>query len=227
MGILERFSTIMKSNINALLDKAEDPAKLIDQYLRDAREDLAEVKKATAEVMANEKSAQRAVDECTDNIHRYEDAARNAVRAGNDADARTLLGKKQQFETQLAGLNQNLEVAKANSDKMRQMHDKLVGDIADLETRRDTVKAKVATAKAQETVNKMTGAGDKTGKTLDAFARMEAKADKMLDSATAMADLNESAARDDAADLAKKYAVNGASVDDELARLKAEIADKT
>lgn len=45
MGILTRFTDIMKSNINALLDKCEDPAKMIDQTLRDLREDLAEVKK--------------------------------------------------------------------------------------------------------------------------------------------------------------------------------------
>ena len=48
MGILTRFTDIMKSNINALLDKCEDPAKMIDQTLRDLREDLAEVKKETA-----------------------------------------------------------------------------------------------------------------------------------------------------------------------------------
>ena len=53
-NILDRFSTIIKSNINALLDKAEDPAKMIDQYLLDLRENLAEVKRETAGVMAEE-----------------------------------------------------------------------------------------------------------------------------------------------------------------------------
>ena len=51
MGILTRFTDIMKSNINALLDKCEDPAKMIDQTLRDLREDLAEVKKETLLLM--------------------------------------------------------------------------------------------------------------------------------------------------------------------------------
>ena len=51
MGILTRFTDIMKSNINALLDKCEDPAKMIDQTLRDLREDLAEVKKETANIV--------------------------------------------------------------------------------------------------------------------------------------------------------------------------------
>ena len=54
MGILDRFSTIVKANINALLDKAEDPGKMIDQYLTEMTESLAEVKRETAGVMAEE-----------------------------------------------------------------------------------------------------------------------------------------------------------------------------
>lgn len=63
MGILERFTDIIKANINDLLDKAEDPAKMIDQYLRDMTEDLAEVKRETANVMAEESRAKRMLEE--------------------------------------------------------------------------------------------------------------------------------------------------------------------
>ena len=97
MSIIQRFSDIMRTNVNALLDKCEDPAKMVDQTLLDLRRDLADVKKETASVMAVEKSAQRLVDECQDNIKKYEAAARNALAAGNEADARTLLAKKQEF----------------------------------------------------------------------------------------------------------------------------------
>ena len=55
MGIISRFADIMSANINALLDRAEDPAKMIDQYLRNLQEDLANVKEETATVMAEEK----------------------------------------------------------------------------------------------------------------------------------------------------------------------------
>ena len=57
MGIISRFADIMKSNMNALLDKCEDPGKMVDQNLRDLREDLAQVKKETAGVMADAKNA--------------------------------------------------------------------------------------------------------------------------------------------------------------------------
>lgn len=221
MGILQRFSDIMRSNINALLDRAEDPAKMVDQYLLDLRKDLAEVKADTAEVIANEKAAQRAVQECEENIAKYANAARNAVKAGQDEDAKVLLTKKQQFESQLAGLKQNQETATANADKMRQLYQKLTNDISDLEARRNTIHAKVATANAQKKVNQVVGGSDRANDAMDAFARMERKADKMLDSAEAAASLNGEAVR--AEDLADKYASVNSSVDDELAALKAEL----
>ena len=65
MGILKRFKDIMSSNINALLDKAEDPEKMIDQYLRDLQEDLRKVKSETATVMAEEQRCKRQLDECS------------------------------------------------------------------------------------------------------------------------------------------------------------------
>ena len=220
MSIIQRFSDIMRTNVNALLDKCEDPAKMVDQTLLDLRRDLADVKKETASVMAVEKRAQRLVDECQDNIKKYEAAARNALAAGNEADARTLLAKKQEFEGQLLGLQSNLEAAGANAKKLRDMHDKLVRDIESMEGRKAAVKAKVATAKAQQTVNKA-ATGMKSAASMSAFERMEAKADQMLDAATAEAELNAGAASVD--DLAQKYATGGASVDNELAKLKQEM----
>ena len=153
MGILTRFTDIMKSNINALLDKCEDPAKMIDQTLRDLREDLAEVKKETANIIADAKSADRQVKECEEEIAKYTTAAQNALKAGNEDDARTLIAKKQQYESNLASYKKTQELTHANADKMRQMHDKLVNDIETLEARRDAIKATVASAKAQEHIN--------------------------------------------------------------------------
>ena len=63
MSILARFGDILKANINALLDKAEDPSKMVDQYLREMMDDLAEVKRETAGVMAQETRTKRLVDE--------------------------------------------------------------------------------------------------------------------------------------------------------------------
>ncbi len=224
MGILGRFTTIVKANINELLEKAEDPAKMVDQYLVDLTESLAEVKRETAGVMAEEARTKRAADANAEEVARMEDLARKALQAGNEGDARVFLAKKQKLETTGAELTKAADAAKANADKMRQMHDKLVNDIEDLKARRETIKAKMAVAKTQEKVAGYTSGADKAESAIEAFNRMEEKADKMLDTADAMAELTTEPV-DDAETLAEKYsgAADSAAVDDELARLKAEM----
>ena len=104
MGILDRFTSIVKANINELLDKAEDPEKMVDQYLREMTESLAEVREATAGVMAEERRCKKLVDENRAEMEKYEELARKALAAGNEADARVFLAKKQE----LAGCSEGL-----------------------------------------------------------------------------------------------------------------------
>ncbi len=223
MGILTRFKDIMSANINALLDKCEDPSKMIDQYLRDLTENLAEVKQETAAIMAEEKRAKRLVDENAAEIAKYVELAKKALVAGNDDDAKVFINKKQSLETAAADLQKTYAAAHENAVKMREMHDKLVNDINSLEARRQNVKAKVAVAKTQEKMNKITGSMEASSGTMRAFENMEAKVDRMLDAAQAAAELNKGAS-DSAENLAEKYAGGtSSSVNDELAALKAEL----
>ena len=224
MGILSRFADIMESNINALLDKCENPEKMIDQTLRNLREDYAEVKKETAGVMADEKKAERALAEAKSNMQKYLDATTKALQSGNEGDARKLLAKKQQYEAQIPNLQQVYDAAHANAEKMRSMTFKLQHDIEELEARKDTIKAKVSVAKAQQRVNKVISGTKSSEASLSAFERMEAKANKMLDQANAEAELNSQMNESD--NLLDKYSAGGSSnpaVDDELASLKAQL----
>ena len=123
MGILTRFKDIMSANINALLDKCEDPEKMIDQYMRNLESDLGKVKAETASVMAEETRCKRELDECTADVAKYQSYAEKALRAGNEADARTFLEKKQQLVSKQATLQQTYNIAADNAAKMRQMHD--------------------------------------------------------------------------------------------------------
>lgn len=225
MGILKRFKDIMSSNINALLDKAEDPEKMIDQYMRNLESDLGKVKAETASVMAEETRAKRELDECTEQINKMQSYAEKALRAGNEADARSFLEKKQQLTATQASLTQAYNVAADNAAKMRQMHDKLVKDISALEAKRAAIKATVKAAKAQERINKVGSSVVGANNSMEAFNRMEAKANKMLDEANAMAELNSSAEEADINSLAAKYDEEPAdtAVDDELAALKAQM----
>lgn len=223
MGILSRFRDIMASNVNALLDKCEDPEKMIDQYLRDLESDYAEVKAETASVMAEAKNAQRKLDECNEEIKKMESYAVKAVNAGNDDDARKFLQKKAELSERVATLQQNLDICNANAAKMKDIHAKLEDDIANLKAKRDTLKAKVKVAEAQQKVNKLGASADKAGSTMSAFSRMEEKINRMTDEADAMAELDN--AKDDVDSLAAKYetTTESANVDDELAALKASL----
>lgn len=221
MGILQRFSDIISANVNALLDKSENPAKMIDEYLRKATRDLAEVKKETAGVMAEESRTKRLVDDNAAQAAKYEELAKKALLAGNEDDARVFLSKKQELESTGAGLQTAYAAAHENAVKMRELHDKLVKDINTLNARQQAVKAKMAVARTQERVNKIGASADKLQGSMGAFERMEEKADRMLDEANAMSELN-SEAVDEAQALEEKYKTvdTNASVEDELAALK-------
>lgn len=224
MGILDRFTTIIKANINERLDRAEDPAKMVDQYLLDLTDDLAEVKRETASVIAEETRTRRAVEDNQGEVERMENLAKKALKAGNEDDARVFLAKKQKLEATGAELAKAADAAHANADKMRQMHDKLVSDIEDLKSRRETIKAKTAVARTQERVAGYASSTEKAESAMRSFNRMEEKADRMLDTADAMTELNATPV-DDAEALAEKYGsvTSDASVDDELERLKEEM----
>ena len=193
--------------------------------MRNLESDLGKVKAETASVMAEETRAKRELDECTEQINKMQSYAEKALRAGNEADARSFLEKKQQLTATQASLTQAYNVAADNAAKMRQMHDKLVKDISALEAKRAAIKATVKAAKAQERINKVGSSVVGANNSMEAFNRMEAKANKMLDEANAMAELNSSAEEADINSLAAKYDEEPAdtAVDDELAALKAQM----
>lgn len=224
MGILTRFKDIMASNINALLDKCEDPEKMIDQTMRNLTKDLGEVKQETAAVMADEQRCKRELEECNKEVAKMQTYAEKALLAGNEEDAMKFLEQKNTLVAKQTSLQQTYDVAAANALKMRQMHDKLVKDINELDSRRDAIKAKMKVAKTQQKLNKMTSHMSDSASSIGAFERMEAKANSMLDQANAMTELNMSTEESTVDSLAAKYdAAPDAAVKDELEALKAKM----
>lgn len=223
MSILGRFSDIISANVNAVIDRMEDPEKMIDQYLRDMMEDLAEVKQNTAGVMAEETRAKREVDQNEAEVQKYAELAKKALEAGNEDDARIFLSKKQEIESVGAGLATSYASAHENAVKMRQMHDKLAKDIETLRQRRAMIKGKMSVAKTQEKLNDVSENITRSESAMGSFKRMEDKATRMLDEANAMAELN-SEPVDEAKALEEKYASQtSAAVEDELERMKKDL----
>ncbi len=222
-GILSRFKTIMEANINALLDKAEDPVKMADQLARDLEKDLGEVKAETVSVMAEEKRAKRAYDEGVAEVEKLQRYAEKAVLAGNDADAKVFLSEKAAKAANLESLKGAWDLAASNAAKMREMHDKLTEQLKQVEDRKAAIRAKAAMVKSQQKANEIKS--DLGGSSLAAFDALEEKLNRKLDEAEAAAELNTK--KDDMADLMAKYddaaTVQDSGVEDELAALKAKL----
>ncbi|WP_066712923.1 PspA/IM30 family protein [Clostridium sp. Marseille-P299] len=223
MGILTRFKDIMSANINALLDKAEDPEKMIDQCLRNLNSDLGKVKAETASIMAEEARAKRALDDCEAEISKMQAYAIKALEANNEADAKKFLEQKASLTNRLAGYQEAYALAHGNATNMKSMHDKLVSDINELESRKDMIKGKLAVAKTQERINKMGSSVTNANNTMSSFERFEDIANKKLDEANAMAELNKSTPENNIKDLTAKYDSPSSDIDNELAALKASL----
>ena len=226
MSILSRFKDIISANFNSMLDKAEDPEKMIEQYLRELTGDLAEVKRETASVMADEAKAKRNLIANQEEIEKYTALAKKALAAGNEADAKIFIKKKQALEEVGESLQQMYDVAASNSAKMRQMHDKLVVDLQNMQQRKAVIEAKLKIAKAQQKVNEAAknSSASKAEASLGAFSRIEEKVDHMLDEANAMAELQlEPVDETYAAEARYHEALSNSKVDSELEAMKAEL----
>ena len=176
--------------------------------------------------MAEETRAKRALDECIAEIEKMQNYAVKAVQAGNDEDAKQFLTKKKELTMKQEQLQSAYDMAARNAMQMRQLHDKLVNDIGELESRQSVIKSKLAAAHAQERINKIGSSIGDAANSISAFERMEAKANKALDEANAMAELNSSNKQKDLKELEQKYGSVSSStnpVEDELAALKASL----
>lgn len=136
MSMLARFKEIMTSNINTLLDKADDPEKMIDQYLQNLKKDFGKVKAEKALVMAEEQRAKRKLDECQDEINKMERYTLKAQEAGNERDARKFQEKKALLTAELSELQTTYQLSTEKSNQMKQMHDKLMKEIEEWERAR-------------------------------------------------------------------------------------------
>ncbi|MBW1863544.1 MAG: phage shock protein PspA [Deltaproteobacteria bacterium] len=129
MGIFTRFRDIISANINSMLDKAEDPEKLIRLMIREMEDTLVEIKASCAGVMAGAKKTQRQLDEVRAHAKYWEEKAPLAISKGREDLAREALVEKRQYSDRATALEQ--EIMEHNSlieeyqDDIRQLEEKL------------------------------------------------------------------------------------------------------
>lgn len=195
MGILARFRDVMRANIGSLLERAEDPEKTIDEYMRQMNRDLGQVKAETASVQAEESRAKRALDECGAEVRKLQRYAEKAAESGDEERALGFLEQKAKQAERLGELQAAYEQSAANAAQMKQMQDKLVSDLSELEARHTTLKTKLAQAgQLQQTHGGSTSAGSGVEA---AFRATEEQADRALNEAEALAELRDGARKDD------------------------------
>jgi phage shock protein A len=230
MGILSRFTDIMSANINALLSKAEasNADKLLEKYIKDAKDNVAQVKAEAAAVIAEETGLARRLADNEAECDKYGSYAAAAVKKGNDDDARKFLTHKNKLESERADLSTQYARAKDNSEKMRQLLKKLTDDIYAAESKLGELKRNLTVAEQQEKLNKF---GEKFGNSpLSGVDNLFDAVQKRVDAADAAATLNKEFVNEawEVEDLAKKYdsATQETKVDqveDQLAALKASL----
>src|SRR5699024_5987956 len=107
------------SELNSMLDKAEDPVKMLDQFMRDMSGDIREVEAAVAKQIANEKMLKRKADDANAMVEKRQKQAEQALEAGNEDLARRALEDKKEHESTATTLNESWERAKNDSDVLR------------------------------------------------------------------------------------------------------------
>jgi phage shock protein A len=170
MGIFSRFGDIVNANITALLDRAEDPAKMIRMMIQEMEDTLVEVRTTSARVIADRKSLQRRLERLADEAAEWERKARLAINKGREDLARAALGEQQAIEEALKQAQQELT---AIEEQLTVLHE----EIGQLQQKLDDAKAKQKSLQVREQTSRsrldMRRASNRD-KLEDAFRKFEA-----------------------------------------------------
>jgi phage shock protein A len=220
-GIFSRMTDIVKSNINELLDRAEEPEKMIRQMVREMEE---AVNKATASVgtaVANQKRLERQYNEKNAQIAEWQRKAEKAVEAGNDGLARRALERKGVFQKAADDLQPALEESVKTADQLRDQLRELKTKLEEARTRQGTLVARHRAAEARKRLaQSISGLGN------DAFSSFE-RFEQKIESSEAEADAHTEVAGD-MEDIEKEVRniEQKEDVEDELSALKARVSQK-
>jgi phage shock protein A len=179
MGLFDRFKTVVSSNINDLISKAENPEKMLNQLLIDMNEQMIESKKAVAMAIADEKKLERESLENKRQGEDWEKKAMLAVRAGRDDLAKEALVRKQEYESYASQLYTQWEAQKASVDKLKESLRQLQNKIDEASRKKNILIARAKRAEAQEKINKTMSSISGNKSAFDTFERMAKKVDEI------------------------------------------------
>ncbi|MDQ0231391.1 PspA/IM30 family protein [Metabacillus malikii] len=215
----KRVKTVVDSELNALLDKAEDPVKMLEQFMRDMESDIRDAESAVAKQIANEKMLQKKYEDAQKMVDKRDEQALKAVEAGNDDLARRALEDKKLHSQTAETLKESYERAKLDSAAVRKKLDEMKAEYYQMKLKKDSLKARAESAKARTKMNR-TLSGIGTDDSKRGFERMEEKVLQFEAEAETSEDIRSSnRSLDDEFETLDKTS----AVDDELAALKRKL----
>ncbi|OHU87441.1 MULTISPECIES: phage shock protein PspA [Pseudoalteromonas] len=218
MGIFSRFADIVNSNINAILDKAEDPEKMVRLIIQEMEDTLVEVRSTSAKTLAEKKELTRRVEQLNAQTHQWQEKAELALSKDREDLARAALLERQKSEEAAQSVKSELEHVETHIEKLQQEVTTLQEKLADAKARQKAIVLRQRSAESRLEVKKALDSS-KVEDALNRFERYESKIDG-LESQIESYDLGKKSLADEIADLQKNE-----KIDDELAELKKKLAN--
>ncbi len=220
MSILMRFWTVIKSNLNSIIGRAENPEKILNQMLIDMQEQLIDAKKQVALSIADEKRLAKEFDKENSLAQKWGERAVLAVKSKNDILASQALERKSEHAMQASNFSEQWHAQKTSVEKLKQALIVLNDKIFDAKRKKNLLVARAKRAEAQKTISDtMTGLSSTSA--IDTISRMEQKIDKMEAEAQATSELANRISVDTLTNEFKKLETS--KVDNALSSLKAKI----
>lgn len=220
MGIFQRLSDLLKSNINDLIDKAEDPEKMVKQIILDMQKELNNSTQALGKAVASERMAEKQYQNSQQISADWESKAKAALAAGNTELAKKALAKKVKADEDTASYKEMYETISKQTADIKEQVETLKSKLDEAKSRQAMLIARSQMADTQKNLAKSVGGFDASSST-EKFNRMEEKIIRKEAEADAFADISDSLNGVDKDNFDELQ--TNAKVDDELRRLMAEM----
>jgi phage shock protein A len=224
MGIFDRFNRVLKSNLNSLVDRAEDPGKLLDQTVVDMENELKRSKKDLVTQLGTAKRLEKKVLEHGEEVKSWEDKAVLALRSGDEELAREALKMKQKAKATMENVQKQADGAFVSARDLQSTLEQIEAKIEDLKARKTTLAAQVRRAR-ETSASAASGGGGRFGsEALDGLDQLSGRIDQLeaeVEASSVLDDPERAAVDRRFRELEKKS--GGSVVDDELAALKRKL----
>jgi phage shock protein A len=217
MGIFSRFTDIINSNINAILDKAEDPEKMVRLIIQEMEDTLVEVRSASAKTIAAKKDVTHQINKLKNESENWQAKAELALSKDREDLARAALQEKSKTNEAAASLEHELEIIDTELTKLQSETGQLQDKLADAKSRQKTIIMRQNTVSSRLQVKKRLDSST-VDSAMGRFEQFERKIDD-LESQVESYDIGNRSLKDEFADLE-----TDGKIDDELAALKKKMA---